>query len=238
MKDNNKDFINLYAKLEEALKNFYQNYRGSIVLFHIEKLKNSYREKDKKRAIELDRIRILRNFLVHEADIVGEDAFVINSSVLSFLESEIELLMKPLTANDICTKLDNLFYATVNANVKDTIEVMINKGYSHIPILDKNMKLLGVFSPNTLLAYIYNNDSTQIKGDSLIKDYIKHLDINNHVSDRYLFVDSNRPINQLIDIFEKREKNKRISMLFVTKNGDINEKIIGVITVYDVINNG
>lgn len=236
---NNIQFLDLYAILEKNLKTVYKKNGGSIMIRHTEKLKKSYFYKDKERAKNLDSIRSLRNFLVHEADIVGSDAFTIHQGVLDFMREEIERIAKPIIAKEICTPLEQMNYATLESKVKDTIEVMIKKGYSHIPVLAKNNTLLGVFSANTLLAYAYHNPSLEIKPDSVMKDYFSLLNIEQHYNEYYLFVKYNTSIDDLIDIFEQRKiENKRISMLFVTRNGTATEKIMGLITPFDVIHNG
>lgn len=240
MRDNNRVFLNQYSELEKNLKMFYQRFTGgSIVLFHIDKLKKSFNVKDRERAKSLDSVRTLRNFLVHEADIVDGDAFIVSDRVVEFLIEENQRLIQPITAMEVCTKVNDLYFATVDSILKDTIVAMVKNGYSHVPVLDKKKCLLGVFSASTLLAFIHNNAKLEINPDSLIKDYISHLDINTHFNECYKFISMDESVDNIIDIFEKRKiNNKRLVMLFVTNSGGSKETILGIITPYDVINNG
>lgn len=237
MQDNNQEFLNLYSELENHLKNFYNMYSSkSIIVYHIDHLKKSYLAFDKNRANIIDKIRTLRNFLIHEADIIGGDSFTINQELIDFLKKEIVRIENPRVAYDVCTKKREMVYAEISDSLKSIVNLMIQNGYSHIPVLDKMGVLIGVFSSNVLLSYVYSNNNVILDDKATIADFLNYLNISSHFTECYQFVKKNTRFEKLVEIFNQRKiNNKRLVMLLVTNNGYEDEEILGIITLYDVI---
>ncbi|UKI49748.1 MAG: CBS domain-containing protein [Clostridium sp.] len=52
----------------------------------------------------------------------------------------------------MCTKKREMVYAEINDSLKSIVNLMIQNGYSHIPVLDKTGVLIGVFSSNVFIV--------------------------------------------------------------------------------------
>jgi len=144
-------------------------------------------------------------------------------------------LSNPTTALDISTKLTDIHYATLDSSIENVMKAMIKHGYSHIPVLNKENQLIGVFSENTIFS-IYKQDSNLLNSILYLRDIESFLYLDNHQTKCFLLTSKDTLASQIIAKFQKRkENNKRISVIFVTNNGDIKESLIGMITPYDAL---
>lgn len=233
--DYNELFLDKYRELENMLKHrLYQNsHASSTVYSYVHELYMSHSEKDHQRGEILDSIRELRNQMSHKN---SYNIFKINKETIKFLDEEIDRISNPINAYDICVKLENIHYANLNSKIINIMSSMLKFGYSHIPVLDEDAKLIGVFSENTIFS-IYNQDKEVLQKEELnlnnIKDYLK---LNNHQTECFGIVSKNTLASVIVKRFQKRkENNKRIAIIFVTENGNINEKLLGLITPYDAL---
>ena len=71
----------------------------------------------------------------------------------------------------------------------------------------------------------------------LIKDFIKFCQLTNHQDIEYKFISKYETIKNVELMFKKSFKqNKRIETMFVTEKGDKSEKILGMLTHWDLNN--
>ena len=112
---------------------------------------------------------------------------------------------------------------------------MLDKVYTHIPILENNV-VVGVFSENTILDFLVNEKRSCLDENTTISDFKEYLPITKHKSEVFLFEKKNTYVYELERKFNEAFKNnKRIGMVFVTENGLSNEKLLGVLTAWDVL---
>ena len=109
--------------------------------------------------------------------------------------------------------------------------------YTHIPILENGI-VKGVFSENTLFGVlleselIYDINTTDFS-EPLIK---KYCNLTNHVSETFEFISKDIYLEDVKEIFLKSfQKKQRLAMLFITQHGKPNEKLLGIITPWDVL---
>ncbi len=225
--NNIDEFLNLYNKLESLLKIKYGSRADSPIYKRIMELKNS--KNGLERSLKLDTIRNIRNFYAH-GDLYSKEFISINNSVFEFLNAEINLLANIKTAYDIMIPFDKMFYCNEGSNVVTLINEMRRIKHSCAPIISYK-KVVGVFTENSFVTnrLMRNND------DIIIKSSDYPLDLNSAFY--FDFVASSATVDELEDIFSVKKNNKRLKMLFVTKNGFSNENVLGIITVYDVIEN-
>lgn len=233
---NNEIFFNLYNTLDDLLRERYNihDFSISVIYKRINELKSSIVLKDKIRGEKLDIIRNLRNSLAHLEKYNNEENFTISTSLIKVLKDEIEDIKNPLTAKDICKKIDLALTASLNDVVKDKADIMLKKGFTHVPIL-VNGVLFGVFSQNTIFTCFAKQEGINIDSKTTIKDYIEFLPIDKHENERFMFVSEDTKVDELIPLFSEKINGKRLVMIFVSKNGKENEKIIGIITSYDLL---
>lgn len=237
MEDNVSQFIKAYNDLDEALRKYYKdNSRNySYISRYANQLRDSNDNDLSARGEKLDMIRVLRNNLVHELDMNSNELIIINDETINFLNQEIELFQNPLLAKDICVKKDKIVFASLDQDLYTLFSKMFAFGFTQLPVLKEDGSLYGVFSPNCLYNYMVKN-----KGDisQNIKLYeLQHfLPLENHLSEKYIFVSEYVEVKDIIDIFDDYyRKGKKLQMAFVTKGGRKDGELIGIIVSNDLI---
>ena len=227
----NQTFLDLFNELDRLLREYYSlnDLSQSAVSKRIRELNDSPRTDKRARSVMLDSARNIRNLLVHNPN--GSIFLDVSNELIDFMKNEIKLLTTEKKANDIMIPFDEILFCENGDNIKDIIYKMREKKYTNVPIL-KNKYVVGVFNENSLLTNIMLD---KIK----IEDTIDHsfFLLENDYSRYYGFTSLKTKLNELEDMFEERKDDKRLELIFVTQNGLKNEKILGIITVYDVIEN-
>lgn len=220
-------FLDLYNELETVLKatgRYKEN--NSVIMSRIDELYKKALSKD--RSYRLDAIRQIRNILIHESTYIRK-YMDIQKEAIDFLESEIKRIDKSQTALNIMISYDNVYYCENGDDINDVIAKMREKHYTSIPIL-KEKRVIGIFTEKQYVSNILSGDLKQEI------DYTQYS-LNGDYAHYYDFVSKEKTVEELEDLFEEKKDNKRLGMLFVTQSGNSNEKILGIITVYDVIEN-
>lgn len=228
----NDKFIRLYNEFEVALREKYDNYDEYYSV--VKKYEKEINEPTKSK-VKL--IREMRNLLVHSSSLSNIESFDVSEETISFLEEEIYKIKNPLTAYDICIKKGDLLFASLNSSVLDLIDVMSKSKFSHVPVLNNEDKIIGVFSENTIFQYVYiNNGNINISSSLKVRDLEELIKFSAHRSEQYKFIKKDEDIKELEKLFTRNEANeKRVVMLFVTEHGLINEKLLGIITPFDLV---
>jgi predicted transcriptional regulator len=116
----------------------------------------------------------------------------------------------------------------------DVMEIMNNKTYTYVPIIEDG-RLFGVFSENTVFSYIVNTGDVILAKEVKIREFSKFIPVDKHESESFTFVSKDALVIDIEDMFSKELKHdKRLAVVFITHNGDLNEKILGLITAWDV----
>lgn len=170
----------------------------------------------------------VRNILSHGKQ---ENFIIPTPYLIQRLDKIIQIFTK--TAWDISTK--NIYFKRISDLLLPTIKDMKEKIYTHVPILDDNNLLVGVLSESSVFNYIANQEEIILDlRNSKISDLINELNIKRS-NESFEFVPRNMPMIELKDIFYKKIENKeRLGAIFVTENGKTSEKILGIITSWDM----
>lgn len=182
----------------------------------------------------------LRNAIVHNpnekfANPIAEPHDFI---VKRYEEIKNKVMNPPKALDTIAIKRDNIFTASLNSKALEIMEQMNKNIFTHVPIVDNDI-LVGVFSENTVFSYIVKNQEVLIDSEMLIKEFAEYIPINNHGSESFKFVSRETLVIDIEGIFQEGIKdNKRISAVFITENGNENEKLLGMLTAWDVAGYG
>lgn len=235
---NNELFLCLYNKLDDILRDHYRlmDYDRSAIVKRINELKNSPLARNKERGENLDIIRNLRNSLVHVEMFDNTENFFINKKLIETLEKEIDDVIRPMKAFDVCKRMDNLVTASLETTVHELTYKMIEGGHSHIPIMQRGV-LIGVFSENTLFTRFHKRKKIIINDDTPVKEFYEYVKLNAHLTQYFEFVSKCENVDDLIPLFSKKRNGKKLAMLFVTARGTPDEPLMGIITMYDIITN-
>jgi len=226
-----EEFLKLYNNLEFLIKKKYGYYESPIL--------NASTKELKKFKKELDTLRNIRNILSHSKPFGTDYCITPHKNTLRILkriteEVDDELLIKK------CTKLENIIYADIDDTILDFMNKMENHIYSHAPILE-NGYVKGVFSEgiifSTLIKYKNNDEIIPITKDLKFRTVINTFKLDNHYKEEYLFMASNDRMDQALEKYKELylNENRRIGMIFITKNGKANEPLLGIITASDIL---
>lgn len=184
---------------------------------------------------DINLIRKIRNLLSHgECKVEGKVAIEINENIIEKLKEIISLLENPpLVASRYITEM---FVVDLEEKLEKLIKIMNEKKISHVPVLDKDKKLIGVFSENTIFSKLSEDEIIEIGKEYKVKDYEKYIKLENHSSEYFDFIKRNEELASAQNLFNKSiKKDKKLVMLFVTENGKKTEKILGIITPWDLL---
>lgn len=231
MKDSISIFRDLCNKFEDLVRIKYK-VKDEEGAFYILLNQKEYKKFEK----DINLIRKIRNLLSHgECKVEGKTAIEINKNIIEKLKEIISLLENPpLVTSRYITEM---FVVDLEEKLENLIKTMNEKKISHVPVLDKDKKLVGVFSENTIFSKLSEDEIIEIGKEYKVKDYEKYIKLENHSSEYFDFIKRNEELASVQNLFNKSiKKDKKLVMLFVTENGKKTEKILGIITPWDLLN--
>lgn len=223
-------FRDLCTKFESTVREKYQLDETQSPYFFI-----SNREEYRAYKADINVIRTIRNTISHR-DIKFQEGYGIEISQIACqsLIRLIDAIENPPLVKERYIK--NMYYASLSSSVKEVIEYMGKNKISHVPILDERKKLLGVFSENTIFSKLSDEEIIGVDENEKISDYLKYIDIHNHSCEYFDFISINEKLFDAKEYFNNSIKNdKRLALLFVTKNGKDNQEILGLLTPWDLL---
>ena len=230
MKDSISMFRELCSKFENAVRVKYNLDDNEKAFRHF-----SLQKENKKFKEDMQVIRNIRNLISHvECKIEGKAAIEINENIIEKFKEIISYLENPpLVTSRYITEM---FVVDLEEKLEKLIKVMNEKKISHVPVLDKDKKLIGVFSENTIFSKLSEDEIIEIGKEYKVKDYEKYIKLENHSSEYFDFIKRNEELASAQNLFNKSiKKDKKLVMLFVTRNGKKNEEILGIITPWDLL---
>lgn len=185
---------------------------------------------------DLEQINKIRNAIVHEY--IETELAIPSNWTIKKLEEIIQAIKRPPTALAIATPEKNIFSCNLNSLISEVIKKMAKSTYTHVPVID-NGKFIGVFSESSLVTWLGGKAEKGgfILEETKIRDIISFI---KPINDFWEFIPRNMNVYEIREKFyqatlEKIGKTfKRLGVLFVTQNGRENEKIIGLVTAWDL----
>ena len=230
MKDSISIFRELCNKFEDLVRIKYK-VKDEEGAFYILSNQKEYKKFEK----DINLIRKIRNLLSHgECKIEGKVAIEINENIIEKLKEIISLLENPPLVTS--RYISEMFVVDLEEKLEKLIKTMNEKKISHVPVLDKDKKLVGVFSENTIFSKLSEDEIIEIGKEYKVKDYEKYIKLENHSSEYFDFIKRNEELTSAQNLFNKSiKKDKKLVMLFVTENGKKTEKILGILTPWDLL---
>lgn len=227
------EFLDLYNKLEQVLKgrgSYYNDrYESPVLRYQNSAEGKRYRE-------EIETIRDVRNLLVHAPMMDGTNPVTPSPSLIAKLREIIKSIESSKTAIDLSTWAEHLITATLDSIVFDVMRTMESKGFSHVPVMN-NDRMMGVFSKGTFFTYAISKGCKSLSPDTTLAAMRDLLPVRNHSSEYYEFTaedTSKEEIVQRFDVSYKRNRS-RLAAIFVTRGGNPNQELLGMITPWDVL---
>lgn len=224
-----EEFLDKYKQMENIVRNEYNlGDNDSIVNFLINSKEFKHIEN------ELDLCRDTRNLLSHNPKINGEYLVYPSEEMIKLLDEVIQKVTKPLKASNVMVKKSELCFKSMQDKVKDAMITMKEHSYKYIPILEDGV-LVGMFSAKTILDIMTSEGVDSFKDDATFESISKYIAIENVSSKTFAFVGNSTPLCEVKDIFkEDVEHKERINIIFVTQHGKSDEKLLGIITAWEI----
>lgn len=224
------EFVRKYVDIDEEIKKKFNISSEESGFFYLESNRSwRYLKED------LRYCRELRNFFVHRRNISDDYPVQPTDQMICFLDSLIEKIRNPITASSIMVKINDVYVCKREDRVRPAMKTMEEKQFTHVPIVNEIGNVEGVFSENTLLTYLIDEEIVSIDDNTVFKELSKYLPLEFHKSESFKYISKDMMLSDIRDIFSETViKGDRIGMLFVTNSGSRKEKPLGIITAWDV----
>ena len=227
-----EEFLDLYKKLEQLLKQRYANDSGRYesVVARYENSRDSGRMKD-----ELMAIREIRNLLQHNPKVNGQFIVEPSDEILAALREVIRQVEQPKLAIDFGVKANGIYKAVLGSSLLNVIRVMKDRGFSHVPVIEQN-KLYGVLSAYTVFEFVTEQGVQILTEETKVKAMKPYLPVGKHKKEYYLFMPKDATFTDADEAFEKRDsKGRRLVAIFITEHGKADEPILAMLTPWSVV---
>ncbi|WP_099205712.1 CBS domain-containing protein [Scatolibacter rhodanostii] len=225
------EFLDLYKQMEDELEERYRGVRRrySSVVMEFSKEQDSEPVRAK-----LDICREIRNLLTHNPNIGGMPVAEPSEPVIESMREILAYIRKPPLALDYAVQGKNIMKASLSQKVLRLMEIMDKNGYSHVPVMENGL-FQGVFSAGSIFQYILNGGKS-ITVDTTMEQFRAHLPVEVH-KENYAFAGADTTYLEVRNMFQRpKAKNKRVSVVFITKTGKQEEPLLGMIVPSDVLN--
>ncbi|MBR3844057.1 MAG: hypothetical protein IKM39_00960 [Clostridia bacterium] len=220
-----EDFLDLYRRLETAAERLMGSSSRSSSVMNLAHHRDYRKYKE-----ELDYARQVRNLLSHEAKINGQYGVVPGETLFRFMEKLVGRLENPPTIFQVMTPTNRLLTAQSEQRVLPLMEEMNRRGLSHVPLL-KNGKVQGMFSVETVFHWILEQNAPFTE-ECTMEQLSPYLPLGKS----YVYVAPTLLVNDARDLFDKAyDRNCQIKLLLVTKNGQADSSLMGVVSPYDLL---
>ena len=186
---------------------------------------------------ELKTFANLRNVLVHNPFMsIANPLAKPDERIVDHYSQICKAILNPITAMSIAIPGPQVYTTSLDENTLKLMKLMNQKTYTHVPVI-KDDQMIGVFSENTILAYLAHHEEAIITRDLKVVDFADFIGLDKHPSENFEFIKRNALLADVYAIFNEAIKNhKRIGMIFITEHGQPNEKLLGIITAWDLAN--
>jgi len=179
----------------------------------------------------------LRNAIVHESKKNTNPIAEPHPIIVEEYKKILEHLKNPPDALSIAVPGNKIFTANINDRAIDIITIMNENCYTHVPVFDDD-NFVGVFSENSLFTYLAKNEAIILDSNTTLNEFKDILGIDKHDTEEFLFISKKTCVYEVEELFRRYLSNhKRLAAIFITENGKQNEKLLGLITAWDVAGN-
>ncbi len=223
-----EEFLDLYRQLESDIKETFPDAGNSPIPWL------SRRREFRYLSSELDYCREVRNLLSHREKLSGSYAVEPSEAMVNTLRETIDKITNPAKASHVMVGRKKVLAKTANDLVRPTMAAMLERKFSHVPIL-KDERVVGAFSESLLLSCMVESEAFSVDAAMRFTDLERYLPLESHVSEVFRFVSRNTYASDIADMFDRADRSEnRIGMLFVTENGKASERLLGIITAWDI----
>ena len=232
--DPSQELIELYNEVDALMRQQYKQDKYTDHAFLIQELapKNRIiaRHQQEMRAVAQLRNSLAHNPFPHIEGPISQP----NPEVVRRYRTIRDALLNPDDALSIAVPAHKIYTSTPQSNVIELLRTMNKSIYTHVPIMEDD-RLVGIFSENTLLAYLADAGEAIITKDMVVADFTAYTPLHAHASEIFSFLPRDTHLSQIFEVFNKAiHRHVRVGMVFITEHGQEDEKPLGIITAWDL----
>ncbi len=164
----------------------------------------------------------LRNAIVHKSNSAMTIAEP-HDDVTERFEHIKELVVTPPSVSSVCHRAETI---RADAPLIDAVRLMTGRGYSNLPVVDGNA-IVGLLTNKCITRFV----AAHLDGVDAALRGAKAKDALDKNAEYYDIM-SDVPVDDILAAFEK---NRKLSMIIITKNGRPDSEILGLVTVSDLV---
>lgn len=223
-------FIDKYKQLEEAVRVTYNLRDNDSISYYLTNQKEYQKFKE-----DIKYCQEVRNLLSHKKKINDRYAVEPDEEMIKFIDRLIEKIKNREKCSDIQINIKKVYWQPINGSVKKTMQVMKEKCYTYIPIL-QNGVVIGVFDENSVFNYIAAEECVEISDSLTFNDIKEYISLYGREMEDFIFFKERGYVEELESAIEKAfKKGRRTEIAFITINGRPDEKLQGIITPLDIL---
>lgn len=229
--NNAEVFIEKYKELERVVRKTYNLAEADSITYYLTK-----QEKYRKYKEDLRYCQRVRNWLQHERKVSAEFAILPNEVIIGFVDNLISKIAGRKRCLDIAVRENSICWRSLDDSVREAMQVMRKSTYTHIPILDSDKRVIGVFDENSIFYYLADMGIVDIDDDLRFKNIQKYISITGREMEEFVFLNPDEYVDELEVMVEQAfRKGKRVGMAFLTVDGIQTAPLLGIVTPWDII---
>ena len=229
MQSNAVRFINAYNSIDQTLRAVY-NFKRNITFSDMIRRAVSVNSVVRKYEDKLIDYARLRNAIIHNSNeerIIAEP----HDEVVAEMERIAEVISCPPKVIDTIASKTVLVLDGMST-VKVALETIYRTDFRMIPVCDGD-KIMGVINSHRVIELL----GMQIDNGKDLDEYIESTPVIEAVSDSdvdrvFVIKSKNLLIQEALDLFYA---NRKLQAIVLTKNGSVQERPIGIVTVADIM---
>ena len=226
-----EEFIQYYNKIDKFLKEKGGSSIHDSFSQKVRSINNSVVRSYKDELISLGE---LRNAIVHNPKI-GDKA--IAEPHVSTLNKIKEIYSKLIAPKKVIPVFQfEVLGARKEDYINDILVEMRKKSFSQFPVFDESDRIVELINTNTISRWLSNNldeNGTIMIDEIKVENLIPYIEFKNN----YKFISRQTSIYEAYDLFVNQIFNKKrnLDILFITETGSEREKLLGLITIEDIV---
>ena len=227
---NAETFIDKYKQLEEVVRSTYGLDKSDSISYYLSKENRYQRYRN-----EISYCQDVRNLIQHKQKLGDGFAVLPSQQMMDFIDRLISQIKNRPRCHDIQIKIKDVYWQTVDGSVKETMRMMREKVYTHVPILD-NGRVIGVFDENSIFNYLADEEIIAIEDGLTVSDMKKYISIEGRDMEEFIFYSATSYVEELESEFDNAfRQGKRVGLAFITSTGKAHEDLQGIITPWDIL---
>lgn len=186
----------------------------------------------------LDQCRHIRNFLAHTNDVIatGMVGIAIDRRAVERLERIRDLLADRLLATRFAVPIARVQTARMTDLVEPLMRQMSRSDFSHLPVIENHV-VHGVFDERVLFRALSDDRLDGVTSQTRVADIVDSFTFDRVDPSDFgvIFAPRKVSVAELRRELERRIADlDRISLILITENGKASERLLALLTIWDI----